>query len=123
MGTRALTVATVCALATAASGCGSGDTKPTAAGPPVDQNDKRAVALECLRDKEGLNARAVDEKSIEIDGLGGPRITFFQSSLEAEARQFEGKAEGAQQIGAALLFVREMSEPQLDKIEACLSEQ
>ena len=123
MGTRTLTLATACALAIGGAGCGAGDSKPTAGPRPVDETDKRGVALACLREEAELNARPVGEKEIEIDGPGGPLIKFFQSSLEAEGRQFEGKAEGTQQIGAALLFVRDASEAKLEKVEACLTEQ
>lgn len=108
------------ALLLGASGCGSdgGD-----GGEPPDPNDKRAVALACLTEEEGLQARLVGEKSIQVDGAGGPRIEFTLSTGEAEGRQFQGEAEGAEQIGAALLFINRGSEEQLKKIEACLQEQ
>ena len=34
-------------------------------------------------------------------------IEFFVSSGEAEAQQFQGEAQGAEQVGAALLFVNQ----------------
>lgn len=127
MGTRALTIAAACAVALGAAGCGSGAKKPVASGstpPPVPAKaDKRGVALACLRDRERLPIKAVGEKTIEVGGPLGPRIDFFQSSLEAEAHQFEGKAEGTEQIGAALLFVRNTSNGELAKIEDCLDDQ
>ena len=49
----------------------------------------------------------VGEQSIQVDGPGGPRVEFFVSSGEAEARQFQGEAQGAEQVGAALLFVND----------------
>ena len=50
-------------------------------------------------------------------------MEFFVSSGEAEARQFQGEAQGAQQVGAALLFVNDGSMRLLEKIEDCLAKQ
>ena len=50
----------------------------------------------------------------------GPRIVFYLTSGQAEAAQFEGDGEGAEQIGSALLFVRQATEDELEKLErAC----
>lgn len=145
MMTRVSLLAALCALATF-SGCGDDDGPPSsqqpattdtsatqttpattapAAGPAttLEPEDKRGHALACIRDEKGLDARAVGDKGIEIDGADGPRVDFYQSSLEAEGEQFEGRAEGAEQIGAALLYVRETPEDQLVAIEDCLNDQ
>ena len=95
-------------LVTAPSAAASLDDNGSSGGGP-DPNDKRAVALNCITNREGLDARLVGEKSIQVDGPSGPRAEFFVSSGEAEALQFQGDAQGAQQIGAALL-VREQGE-------------
>ena len=53
--------------------------------------------------------RLVGEKSIQVDGPSGPGAELlFVSSGEAEALEFQGDAQGAQQIGVAL--VREQGE-------------
>ena len=109
--------AAACALALAAAGCGS------EGGGGPNPNDKRAVALACIRDEQGLDARLTGQKSIQVDGSSGPRIEFLVSSGEAEARQFQGEAQDAEQIGAALLFINDGSEEELKKIETCLEEQ
>ena len=119
--TRPAAIAAAWALALAAGGCG-GDDKATAEGEP-DPNDKRAVAFACIRDDEGLDARLSGEKSIQVDGTGGPRIEFLLSGGEAEGRQFLGGAQGAEQIGSALLFVNDAGDEQLKKIEECLEDQ
>ena len=116
--TRAVAAAAACALALAA-GCGSDD-KPIPAG--VDKNDKRAVALACIK-ADGLDARLSGDKAIDVDGREGARIEFLLSSGEAEGRQFLGGAQGAEQIGSALLFVNAASEEDLKKIETCLENQ
>jgi hypothetical protein len=97
-------------------GCGSGDSS----GP--DKNDKRANALDCLKNEKHLDARLLGRDSIQIDGTTGPRIRFFLTNGEAEAAQFEGKAEGSEHIGAALLFVRAAPDRQLQDVESCLDD-
>lgn len=109
-----------------------GETAP-APGPATTlaPEDKRGAALACIRDEKGIDAEAVGDKGIAVTaapsgGTGGEavsRIDFFQSSLEAEGEQFEGRAEGAEQIGAALFYVRELPEQALVEIEDCLNDQ
>jgi len=145
MTTRAILLAALCALV-AASGCGDDDGPPSSQQQPAGDTvaittpgetapapgpattlapeDKRGVALACIRDEKGIEATAVGDKGIEIEVDGKQsRVDFFQSSLEAEGEQFEGRAEGAEQIGAALFYVRELSEQTLVEIEDCLNDQ
>jgi hypothetical protein len=116
---RAAWPALACAAALAAataSGCGGSDSD-------ADPNDKRAVALECLIEEKELEARLAGEDAIVVgDADSGPRIRFFLTSGEAEAEQFEGRGEGAEHIGNALLFTREGSEEVLAEVENCLDE-
>jgi hypothetical protein len=51
-----------------------------------------------------------------------PRIEFFVSTGEAEGRQFQGNAQGAEHIGPALLFVREARDELLEEVEDCLQQ-
>jgi hypothetical protein len=105
-----------CAAAFAAGSCGGPDYD-------ADPNDKRAVALECLTETKGLDARLDGKDAIVVgDGESGPRIRFFLTSGEAEAEQFEGRGEGAEHIGNALLFTRQGSEEVLADVENCLDE-
>ena len=108
-------------LVAASAGCGGSDRPRAATG--ADENDKRAAALECLRDEQGMAATPVGEDLIQVgDPRRGPRIRFFLTAGEAEAKQFEGGAEGSEQIGSALLFVRKGGEAELEKVEACLDD-
>ena len=117
---RRLVLPTAAAALLALSGCGIGSSD---AGGGEDDSDKRAVALECLTESKGLDARLEGEDAILVgDGDAGPRIRFFLTSGEAEAEQFEGRGEGAEQIGNALLFTREGSEEVLADVENCLDE-
>ncbi len=115
-----------CAAALALSACGGSDApaSPGSSKPP-DPNDKRGVAFACLRDKKQLPVRMTGAKSIQVERprSGGPRIEFFVSGGEAEGRQFDGNAQGAEQIGAALLFVNKGTEDDLAQIEDCLDDQ
>jgi len=150
MTTRATLLAALCALVVA-PGCGGDDGPPSsrqkpagdtsvaitapgetapAAGPATTlaPEDKRGVAIACIRDEKGIEAEEIGDKGISIGPSGGTggkssRIDFFQSSLEAEGEQFEGRAEGAEQIGAALFYVRELPEETLIEIEDCLNDQ
>ena len=115
-------VACALAFALAASGCSGGDDDSIRQAGP-NPNDKRAVALACITREKDVPARLVGEKSIQIDGSNAPRVEFFVSSGEAEARQFQGEGQGAEQVGAALLFVNEGRDDVLVKVEDCLAKQ
>ncbi|MGI8844638.1 MAG: hypothetical protein ACR2HC_00410 [Thermoleophilaceae bacterium] len=126
MTARALAITAASAIALALGACGGGgDTNPAApaaAGAPPDPNDKRGIALQCIKEKQ-LAARLVGKQSIQVGAFGGPRVEFFVSGGEAEGQQFQGQGQAAEQIGSALLFINEGNEDQLDKIEACLDDQ
>jgi hypothetical protein len=109
-------------LLAAVAGCGSSD-----AGGSDDESDKRAAALECLTEDKGVDARLEGDHEIVLNGDENvPRIKFFLTAGEAEAASFEGRGEGAEQIGAALLYVqpeiREDTEELLEDAEDCLAE-
>ena len=103
------------------AGCGGSDSGASGEQGP-DPNDKRAVAIDCIANDAGLAAQPLGEKSIQIDGPGGPRVEFFLSTGEAESQQFKGAAQDAEQVGATLLFVGQGEDEELEKIEECLSE-
>jgi len=117
MQSRIFTLLIVCALALAAGACGS---KEPVTGDEPDPNDKRAVALDCFTNEAGLEAETLGDQSIQVGGPGGPRVEFFLSSGEAESQQFKGEAQGAEQVGAALLFVNDGSDEVLEALEDCL---
>ena len=90
--------------ASALSGCSLGSSGPE---PGDDTGDKRAAALACLTEEKHLDAVDRGDNQIVVgDPDTGPRIVFYLTSGQAEAAQFEGDGEGAEQIGAALRFVR-----------------
>ena len=119
MNARAIALAAACALSVVAAACGGNG----GGGGGGDAADKRGAAFGCITREKGFDARLDGDKAIEIEGPRGPRVEFFVSSGEAEARQFQGEAQGAEQIGAALLFVRQASDDDLEEIEDCLHQQ
>jgi hypothetical protein len=116
---RPVAAAAVCFAAVAMGGCGvssNGDSN-------TDPNDKRAAALTCLKEEKDVQAKLLGKDSIQVDGSqNGPRIRFFLTAGEAEAQQFLGRGEGAEQIKSALLFTRKGSEDVLQSTEECLND-
>jgi len=104
----------------AAAGCGSSD-----AAPEVDESDLPGTALACL-EENGIAAERRGESQNELVLEAGPRIKFYLTAAEAEAAQFQGRGEGAEQIGSALLFVDPETDPETDDVlhdvEVCLAD-
>jgi hypothetical protein len=104
----------------ALAGCGSSD-----AAPEVDESDKPGSTVACL-DAQGVPAHVNgrDENEVVLDA--GPRVKFYLTAAAAEAAQFQGEGEGAEQIGSALLFVDPEVDPETEDVlkvaEGCLAE-
>ena len=104
-----------------AAGCGSSSGGTGDPSPGVDPNDDRAVALDCLQKQQKLPARLLGPHAIQVgDRTTGPRIQFYLTAGQAEADQFEGRGEGSEQIGKALLYVHKASDDELKMVEQCL---
>jgi hypothetical protein len=105
----------------ALSGCGLGSDDAGGG----DDLDDRTAAMECLAEA-GVEARLEGEEgSQEIvvgDGANPPRVKFFLTAAEAEAEQFQGNGEGAEQIGGALLYVNDGDDDLLEVVEKCLAD-
>jgi len=90
-----------------------------------ENTDDRTAALECITGA-GLSARLdgpENEQQIVIgDSANPPHIKFFLTAPEAEAEQFQGHGEGAEQIGGTLLYVGDGSDDQLQPVEKCLAD-
>jgi hypothetical protein len=87
--------------------------------------DDRAATMVCLQDA-GVDARLDGpegkQQIVVGDGANAPHIKFFLTAGEAEAEQFQGGGEGAEQIGGALLYVGDGSDDQLEPVEKCLAD-
>ena len=88
--------------------------------------DNRTATMQCIQDAGIDNARLVGpdgEQEIVIgDSAKAPRVKFFLTAGEAEAEQFQGRGEGAEQIGGTLLLVGDGSDDQLEPVEKCLAD-
>jgi hypothetical protein len=114
----------VCVIACGAvlvAGCGSSSGGSGGSGP--NTNDQRATALDCLKNEQKVDTRTLGKDGLQVGApASGTRIKFFLTNGEAEAAQFEGRGEGAEQIGPALLFVGRASDDELAKVEKCLDD-
>jgi hypothetical protein len=102
------------------SGCG-GLAKPAGGrGAAVDPRTGPPDYLACLR----ANRLAVSELGLNKLQVGqlpsGPTIVFEPTAGIAEGQQIEGKAQGAEVIGAALLYPNHAPGAELTVIENCL---
>jgi hypothetical protein len=105
------------ALAVVGTGCSIGGSDSATS----DSTDLRTRAFECLQVSD-VDAKLEGDDWIQVgDAPNGPRIRFFLTSGEAESEQFTGNAEGAEQIGPTLLFVKGGSDEELKAIEECLA--
>ena len=104
----------------ALAGCGSSD-----AAPVVDESDVPGTALACLEENDVAATREGEAGNV-LELEAGPRIRFYLTAAEAEAAQFQGRGEGAEQIGSALLFVDPEVDPEteevLEDVEGCLAD-
>jgi hypothetical protein len=78
--------------------------------------DPRVPVVSCLRDA-GVQARRVEPIAIVADRV---RIDFLATPGAAEARQIAGAAQGAEQIGRALVWVGDAPDGLLAAVEECV---
>ncbi len=88
--------------------------------------DDRSATMACLQDA-GVSTRdwwagRTTRRSSSATAPTAPRIKFFLTAGEAEAEQFQGRGEGAEQIGGTLLYVGDGSDDQLEPVEKCLAD-
>jgi hypothetical protein len=104
----------------ALAGCGSSD-----AAPKVDESDKPGSTVACLEAK-GVPSHVDGKDQDEVLLDAGPHVKFYLTAAAAEAASFQGEGEGAEQIGAALLFVDPEVDPKTEEVlkaaEGCLAD-
>jgi hypothetical protein len=110
-------LAIIFVAATVLAGCG------TDHGIGDGSYDPRDSRVECLM-KAGLPAHKAGQSDVLVTPAGGQplRVYFASTPGEAEALAVEAKAQGAEQLGRALLYVGNASEPVLKKLEGCLDD-
>jgi hypothetical protein len=93
-----------------AAGCGAPDERNRGS------YDPRVPVVACLRDA-GVRGSLADGRAVVAEGV---RIEFLATPGAAEARQISGRAQGAEQIGRALIWVDRAPDKLLDRIEECV---
>lgn len=122
-------------LASAAlAGCGggikpvAGSDVPASSSKPLGRgvvDQAREPYYKCIR-AAGLPVVKVGRtpaEGLQVGALpAGPTIAFAPSPGSAEGEQMTGQAQGAEVIGAALLYVHQAPDAELAKIEDCLDQ-
>jgi hypothetical protein len=93
-----------------AAGCGAPDERSPGS------YDPRVPVVACLRD-QGLPAGLSGGNAVVAQRV---RIEFLATPGAAEARQISGRAQGAEQIGRALIWVGRAPDRLLETIEECV---
>jgi hypothetical protein len=115
-------MAGACAAVVALSGCAS-LTKPSGGrGAAVDPRTGPPNYVACLRANR-LQVSELGSNRVQVGQLpSGPTIVFMPTAGIAEGQQIQGKAQGAEVIGAALLYPNHASGVELTVIENCLGQ-
>jgi hypothetical protein len=115
-------MAAACAGAVALSGCASVAKPAAGRGRAVDARTAGPDYLACIRSNH-LTVSEPGWNRLQIGRLpSGPTIVFEPTAGIAEGQQIQGKALGAEVIGAALLYPNHASGGELTTIENCLGQ-
>jgi hypothetical protein len=112
-----------CVLAAVAlSACGSTVKPPQGRGSIDNPATGNPNYLKCIRD-HGLSAVKAGIAGIQVGPLpAGPTIQFLPTPGAATAAQIDGRVQGGEVIGAALLYPNKASDSELAAIEGCLDQ-
>jgi hypothetical protein len=114
--------AAACAAAVVLSGCASLAKPSGGRGAAVDPRTGPPNYLACLR-ADRLPVSELGSNRLQVGQLpSGPTIVFAPTAGIAEGQQIEGKAQGAELIGAALLYPHHAAGAELTMIENCLGQ-
>ena len=106
----------------ALSACGSAVKPSQGRGRVDDPRTGGPDYLKCIRDR-GLSAIEVGATSIQVgQPPTGPTVRFLPTPGAATAAQIAGNTQGAEVIGAALLYPNRASNGELQAIESCLGQ-
>lgn len=104
----------------ALSACGSAVKPPDGRGRVDNPRTSSPDYLQCIRGK-GLSAAQVGATGIQVgQPPAGPTIRFLPTPGAGTAAQIAGASQGAEVIGAALLYPNQASDTELQAIERCL---
>jgi len=123
---RALTALAIGALAVC--GCGSVRTGAQSGGQDAKLGGSKGFGpfqprdrfVECVR-KVGLQVAPVGQDTAQVLPVAtGAKVVFAVDMDAATALQIRGQAEGAEQIGQAIVFSSRASDTQIEQIQNCL---
>jgi hypothetical protein len=111
----------LCATAILLCGCGSVITPADGRGhvddPRIDNPDR----LACLQ-HDKLPVQLVGKTGIQIGPLpSGPTVRYLATDGAAQGVQIAGEAQGAEVIGAAIVYPHGANDSEMTKIETCLA--
>lgn len=123
------TAAVVVAMTLSACGVGS---KPEAGTPQAaahsnsSYSDPRSKHVKCLRaDHIPFHELTLEgnKPSIQVGTRpSGPTVVFMATPGAAQNDQIQGRAQGAEVIGAALVYPNQAPNALMNKVEACMAE-
>lgn len=102
------------------AGSATSPSKPVGRGRIDDPRTSRANRIQCLQ-QHHLPVTEVGATGLQIGPPpGGPTVQFAPTAGAAQGDQIEAREEGAEVIGAALLYPNQGSDDELSTIEQCL---
>lgn len=85
------------------------------------QSLDRTTVARCLS-AHGIAVEQVDPNTLQVaGGSSQPRIVFATTPGEADADSFAARAEGAEQVANAFIYVNQGSDALLAQLESCLA--
>ncbi len=116
-------------LAVGLSACGSSAVPPAGSAAALAGtnlhgriDDPRTSHIQCLR-AHGLPVVRVGQSGLQIGAApGGPTVTFTPTAGAAQADQIRNLVQGAEVIGAALLYPNQAPDSELNTVERCIAQ-
>jgi hypothetical protein len=104
------------------AGCATTVKTPQGRGKVDNPRTNNPDYLKCIRD-HGFQAVEVGATTIQVgQPPAGPTVRFLPTPGSATAAQIYGQAQGAEVIGAALLYPNQAQSRELGAIEVCLNQ-
>ena len=113
--------AAIAAVAMVLCGCSAVIKPPHGRGAAADPRTAGPNRFACLI-ADHLPAREVGQTAIQIGQLpAGPTVQFLPTQGAAQALQIDGKVQGAEVIGSAVVYPHQAGDVELTQIEDCVA--